>query len=318
MLKPQIGKLRLKTLQLLSLAEELGSLRAVADAVHTSQPAVTQAIQEIEQVFGTPLLERSVSGVLLTPAGEILLQRFRVVLQEMNAAQASLNAPVRPLLRLGLLPFMMMNDLIPSVLRDWPEPPLPFRLQLHENTAPGLRQRLLTGADDLVLTRLSASALEPSDMRSMRVTPMQQDGLMVFARARHPVLRGTAPAHAWQLAQLLAYDWVLPHTTTQLRLTVNDMFISTHQAPPQPLVEAGSLFGLVSLVAASDLIGIAPGSAVLKFARLFKLRPLRIKNLASPSMQVVAIHHRRQDGNAALQMFLTQLKCAVLATQAPH
>lgn len=309
MLNSQLGKLRLKTLQLLSLADKLGSLRAVADAVHTSQPAVTQAIQEIEQVFGQPLLLRHATGVCLSEAGRVVVRRFRVILQEMDAALDSMHEPVRPVLRLGVLPFMMMNDLIPAVLRHWPMHSLPFRLQLHEGTVPGLRQRLLEGVDDAVVTRLAVGALEPEDAASMRVLQIQQDHLVVFARAEHAVFNSHG-SKKLQMQQLIDSNWILPRTGTQMRDSINNLFDSAGHAPPLPLVEAGSLFGLVSLVGATDSLGVAPRSAALKFAEMYKLKCLTVDAFKTQTIPVVAIHHRRQDENTALQLFLTQLQKA--------
>ena len=318
MLNIQIGKLRLKTLQLLSLTDELGSLRAVAAAVHTSQPAVTQSIQELEQVFGVSLLIRQSTGVTLTAAGQVLVKRLRVVLQEMNTAQLSVQAPAMPVLRLGILPVFMMSDLIPAVLRQWPQGNtkgrLPFRLQLHESNVPGLRERLSADADDAVLTRLSADAFEPQDAKSMRVVPIHADGLVVFVRADHALLQNRR--RPLQLAQLLDCDWVLPSARSQLRRSVDEQFVAAHQVPPIPMIETNSLYSLISTVGATDLLGIAPRSAVLKFGNMFKLRTLRIESFNDKAMEVVAIYHRRQEENQALQLFLTQLKRAGAATGA--
>jgi LysR family transcriptional regulator of gallate degradation len=52
-----------------------GSVSGAARAVHCSQPAVTQAIAGLERQFDTRLLIRRASGVALTAAGELLLQR---------------------------------------------------------------------------------------------------------------------------------------------------------------------------------------------------------------------------------------------------
>ena len=48
------------------------SIRAAAERLNISAPALSRQIQILERGYGTPLLIRSASGVELTPAGETL------------------------------------------------------------------------------------------------------------------------------------------------------------------------------------------------------------------------------------------------------
>ena len=57
-LDARFAQLRLRDLMLLEHLAELGSLRAAAERLHVSQPAVTQALQGLEAAFGTALVER--------------------------------------------------------------------------------------------------------------------------------------------------------------------------------------------------------------------------------------------------------------------
>lgn len=54
----------------------LGNLSAAARHVHLSQPAVTQAVTNLERFFGAQLFVRHSGGVTLTPAGEIARGRI--------------------------------------------------------------------------------------------------------------------------------------------------------------------------------------------------------------------------------------------------
>lgn len=55
---------------------KLGSISAAAREVHLSQPAVTQAVANLEAFFGTQLFVRRSAGVALTSAGEIAVERI--------------------------------------------------------------------------------------------------------------------------------------------------------------------------------------------------------------------------------------------------
>ncbi len=69
-------KLNLRHLHAFREVAVLGSISAAARSVHLTQPAVTQAIAQIEQHFCARLFTRSSTGMELTPAGEICSERI--------------------------------------------------------------------------------------------------------------------------------------------------------------------------------------------------------------------------------------------------
>ena len=73
----------------LSVAEH-GSIRAAARALGMSQPAVTQAMRELELSVDAPLLQRGTAGVELTVYGRSLVRRASVIQREMERAVAEI------------------------------------------------------------------------------------------------------------------------------------------------------------------------------------------------------------------------------------
>src|SRR5437588_12765470 len=59
---------------------EEGQLTRAANRLHVAQPALSQAIAQLESQFGVELLERHARGVSLTPAGEAFFVKARVAL----------------------------------------------------------------------------------------------------------------------------------------------------------------------------------------------------------------------------------------------
>ncbi|WP_086553597.1 LysR family transcriptional regulator [Acetobacter sp. DmW_043] len=55
----------------------LGHVRAAAEQLNLSQPAVSKCIARLEQNIGARLFEREGRGIRLTPVGEALLQQAR-------------------------------------------------------------------------------------------------------------------------------------------------------------------------------------------------------------------------------------------------
>ncbi|MGW0955324.1 LysR family transcriptional regulator [Streptomyces sp. NPDC001212] len=72
--------MELRTLRyFMTVAEELHFGRAAA-RLHMTQPPLSRAIKQLETGLGTPLLHRSAAGVTLTPAGAMLLNEARTLL----------------------------------------------------------------------------------------------------------------------------------------------------------------------------------------------------------------------------------------------
>jgi DNA-binding transcriptional LysR family regulator len=304
---PHLGKLRFKSLQILLLAQELKSLRAVANAVSTSQPAVTQTLQELERTFGEPLLVRDHSGVQLTRAGELLAARAKVALEEMGAAIGSLRGgKAVPVLRLGVLPFLMY-DLVPRTLQHLQGNGVTLRLQVHETYVQDLRQRLLDGEDDVVLTRLAASAVDAEQFKSIRIQRLATETVTPFVGQRHPLYPLALRGQAVNPALLADCDWVLPPESTEVRRTVDEMLVLSGLPPAIPVVEVHSLHGMMMIVGATGSIGAGPLSAVRRMTELLKLAPLNLLKLKPPKTFTVAMHHARQDNNPLIPLFLSSV-----------
>ena len=81
----------------IAVAEERHFGRA-AQRLHMAQPPLSQQIRQLEEQLGTPLLLRTTRKVELTPAGQVLLDRGRLLLQELEALEedVSRSAPVPP------------------------------------------------------------------------------------------------------------------------------------------------------------------------------------------------------------------------------
>jgi len=78
----------LSDLRSLVEAADSGTLGRAALRLHISQPALTKRLNNLEQLVGTPLLERSQRGVKLTAAGRRLYEHARPLLAQAEAIDA--------------------------------------------------------------------------------------------------------------------------------------------------------------------------------------------------------------------------------------
>jgi DNA-binding transcriptional LysR family regulator len=65
---------------------EEGQITRAAKRLHIAQPALSQAIGQLESDLGVALLERHARGVRLTPAGEVFFEKARIAVEAWDEA----------------------------------------------------------------------------------------------------------------------------------------------------------------------------------------------------------------------------------------
>ncbi|AEA66903.1 LysR family transcriptional regulator [Pseudomonas brassicacearum] len=131
---------------------------AVAETLHfgkaaqrlfISQPALTQQIKRLESKLDAMLFERSTRAVFLTPAGETLLRRTRLLQAETDDMLRQVRQVAQGeagLLKIGLTPTAACSSLAEAIYRFSISRPN-VELELHElnsvDMVAGLRQRKL-------------------------------------------------------------------------------------------------------------------------------------------------------------------------------
>ena len=100
---------------------EAGTFTAGAVRVHVTQAAVSMQIRQLETEAGAKLFIRAPRNVILTEAGEKLLERARHILLEHDAALeeiAELAGAKRGRLRIGSASAGVTADLLPRILKE--------------------------------------------------------------------------------------------------------------------------------------------------------------------------------------------------------
>ena len=131
---------------------ELGSFRAAADKLHTTQPAISQRIAAMESSMGVRLFDRNTRGIRLTEKGQELLSHAGRMLnlrtEMMRVAQAK-NA-IRGTLRLGVTETLVhtwLDVLIDELHHTYPA----LTIELQVDTSHILRSQLYAHQIDLAL-----------------------------------------------------------------------------------------------------------------------------------------------------------------------
>lgn len=251
---PWARRLRLRQLQLLQQVERCASLTAVAEALHLTQPAVSQQLAEIEGALGVPLFERG-RGLKATPSGLAALRWAAETLagaQRLEGELQALRQGASGRVRMGLM-LVAALELVPrTVARLAAEEP-GLRLVLHEDIMQSLWPQLLDGELDVLVGRIDDRVRKAG----LPHAPLVEDRHCVAVRAGHPLLRRRRLA--W--ADTQAYPWVLPPDDTALRQAVVATFASAGLAAPRPRVESSSLAATQAMLRSSDCLGLMSGTA---------------------------------------------------------
>jgi DNA-binding transcriptional LysR family regulator len=111
---------KLESMQTFVRVAEAGSFIAVANQLQVARSAVTRQIAALERHLGTQLITRSTRSLTLTNAGAAYLEKCRLILNMVDAAESSLaeekqSAP-RGRIRLGLPLTYGLQELMPYLL----------------------------------------------------------------------------------------------------------------------------------------------------------------------------------------------------------
>lgn len=230
------SRLKLRHLTLLESLERCRSLSRVAAEMDLSQPAITKALREIEDIFMARLFERTSRGLEATEAGRAALRLARVTLADVESTAHVLTAIDTGLIdrvRLGITPQVpegLLNAAVTHLLGQ----------------SPRVSVLSTEGTTDELVAALSAREIDCAIGRSFDHSvgididqePIyeQQPCLLVPARSRSRLSRGPLD---W--ARLAKLDWIFPPPNTPMRRTFSAIFLSAGVQPPSPVVETMSL-----------------------------------------------------------------------------
>lgn len=209
-----------------------GSLRAAAQSVGITQPALTKAIRRLEDGFGAQLFDRNARGVTLTSYGHVVLRHARdlqISVKAVNEEVAALRQGVTGLVRIGAGP-------------SWQDAVLADAIGALRAERPGIHVRVTGGTDDELKKQLKAGDLDfivAAVPETQRLEPalawrsLLRDEYCVIADENHPLRSraGIAPD------ALLAYPWILPSASTYM-LDRLRLMLRGHGLPlPQTAIE---------------------------------------------------------------------------------
>lgn len=270
-----IDRLRLRHLRLLELIDRHQSLRAVAETLNLTQPAVSQMVKDLEFAFGIALVDRSVKGALLTDAGRHALQRARTGLATFDHLADELLAEPPTLIRIGTNP-AVTYQLLPEALRELGLAQSGLRFTVVAGMVDDMMRGLLDGRFDCYVGRATWDHLPQSMAELITATPLIETELTLACSADHPL----AGREAIDPADLLDWPWVLPAPDTNNRMSLEAGFRNCGLTPPRPTVEmSADPNALMALALRGEVLTCVPRMALRGFGSSGLLVPVNVPRL---------------------------------------
>jgi DNA-binding transcriptional LysR family regulator len=165
---------------------ETGTFTAGAVRVHVTQAAISMQIRQLETETGAKLFIRAPRRVILTEAGEKLLERAYVILREHDAALeelAALTGAHRGRLRIGSASAMVSADPLPQILRELRKSHSGVETSVASGTSESLVRQVLAGELDAAFVSL------PVEARGVQTEILSEDSLVAIASPRHTLAK---------------------------------------------------------------------------------------------------------------------------------
>ena len=283
------NRLKLRQLALLPALDETGSLHKAADRLGMSQPAATRLLQDLEELIGVALFERTSKGMLPTRMGRVLVRRAITILagvDQIHEETQALRSGHVDTLHLGLFtgaPPLLAAQAIAAI----------------KQTTPEVEVRLVTADNVQLLSDLQDGSL---DMVIGRAPPASTSANLSFERLYTDYFTVTCSiantrvsADACGLQQLVSLPWIFPLPGTPLRNSLDIQFMGQCGRLPTNLTECGSIAAMQALLATGDYLAVMPRALAQPLARAGQIRILmdRLANIAGPVGIITRSHEAR-------------------------
>jgi DNA-binding transcriptional LysR family regulator len=272
-----------------TVAEE-GQMTRAAHKLHIAQPALSQAIAQLESELGLGLLERHARGVALTPAGEAFLPKARAALAaETDAALTaqSLARAVRGAITVGYIgppPMVNAPELFAAFADAHPDADVSFR------ELPFPRGSTASWLEDVDVAFCHPPSADPD----IRVQALRTEPRTVVAPELHPL----AQRSELTVAEVLDETFISYHPAVQ-PMWAGFHSLDDHRGTTAPRTTSDRVLTpseMLAIIAARRAITTVPASdaaIILKVLRGVVAIPLRDAHPA-----VLSLIWRRNNHNS--------------------
>ncbi|GKY86511.1 LysR family transcriptional regulator [Sinisalibacter aestuarii] len=224
---------------------DAGSLRAAADRIGKTQPAITKALRNAEEELGDRIFTRAPRGVEPTEIGRAVIARARVIQAELRkldeevsqiqgARSGSLHVTVSPLAAVRIVPKVMdrFRRLFPGV-----------HVQIAGGHPPSTTATLRSGDTDIVIGPVP----DENERSGLSVRPLLSSPISVITG------KGSRYAGATHLAALRDAEWIMIGPRKRI-FGIRRDFLRLGLEPPVPVTTSDSITSLLAMIEGSHRV----------------------------------------------------------------
>jgi DNA-binding transcriptional LysR family regulator len=257
----RIGRrLKFRDLHVLKTVVQLGSMGKAATRLAVSQPAISQAINDLERLLGVRLLDRSRDGVEPTPSGRAFLKWSAVIFDNLKQGVEEIDYLADPTageVRFGTIEIMIAG-LVPHIISrlSRQHPRMTFTV-MQASTRAMLQRDLRERSVDFTFGRM----VWPNTEGDLEVEFLYEDPLVAVVGAGSRWLRrrnidaGALFDEPWCLPP---FDWYAEAAGS----VIPEAFRARGLAVPRHTVQSNSGHLFFSLVATGRFISALPASVI--------------------------------------------------------
>lgn len=174
-------QISLRQVEIFVAVAEAGHFGRAAEALHISQPTVSQEVGRLERALGIPLFDRSRRSASITPAGEVMASEGRLLLEhgDQLVKKVRLYEPTRLRTARVVASPSVVNRLLPAVMSRAEQELSSMRIEDIVVETGGVSSKLVAEHADIGLGRFL------DDVEGYRIEVLAQEQVFVALSRKH-------------------------------------------------------------------------------------------------------------------------------------
>jgi LysR family transcriptional regulator, regulator of abg operon len=266
--------MKVQHIETLVTIAEAGSIRAAAERLGKSQPALTKSLRQAEDDLGIALFRRTSRGVMLTEIGEKVLARARTIHSEMNRLDdevAQLRGEQVGTIHVCVSPLAALK-IMPRALASFRRTYARIEIRLVSGLFPGALKLLREGSVDILVGPAPPEHLA----REVTVEPLLQTPIAVITSAGSPLLA------ARSLGELSGAEWIMIGAPGGPGDIFEKPFLDHGFAPPKAITTSESYFGALALVESLGSVCTFPVRLLEDIRKVWRIDAIPVREVIEP------------------------------------
>jgi len=288
----------LNTYKYFNEVAETGSIRRAADRLHIAPSAISRQIALLEHSLGVMLLERTSTGIRLTPAGMILERFTRKMCRDLDRIHESIKNLKG--LREGEIKIWVIEAVVQTIL--------PRLMTNFNENFPAIQFSINSESSDRTIEAIIRDEIDIGIVFNMG----ERSGIEVIKRFPAPIQCLVSPKHplaqhkTLSLREICAYPVALPVSSFGMRQTFDKVTRNLH-LNPQSIVNTNNLELAKAMAIAGRTLTIGPVQIASREIEQNTLMAIPIDNNTLQIANIEVCVHRDRTLSFAAHQFLKHI-----------